>query len=117
LQAAIDQPGGIAADRITEALRGLDEVVQDVRDHVFAERGEDAHPSHGAGRRPDPRERQGLAAEAASLRLRRTALKQRVTQTAYSLHFVAAQTAALLEQRAELLEQPQRIDYPAETKR
>jgi hypothetical protein len=44
-------------------------------------------------------------------------LRQRVAQTARALQFAAADTAALLEERADLLGQPSRIDYPAEIKR
>jgi hypothetical protein len=40
-----------------------------------------------------------------------------VTQTAHALYSAAADIAALLEQRADLLRQPGRIDYPTEIKR
>jgi hypothetical protein len=36
LQAAIDLPPDVTAQRITEALRRLDDAVREVRDHVFA---------------------------------------------------------------------------------
>jgi len=48
---------------------------------------------------------------------RTTLLRKRVAQTAYALHFAAADTAALLKQRADLLGQPGLIDYPTEIKR
>lgn len=35
LQAAADQPAPVARDRITDALRRLDEVIHEIRDHVF----------------------------------------------------------------------------------
>ena len=50
LQAAIDLPPGVTARRITEALRRLDDAVRDIRDHVFAGRGQNADP--GLARRP-----------------------------------------------------------------
>lgn len=43
---------------------------------------------------------------------RTASLHQRVMQTAHALRSTAAETAALLEQRADLLEQPWNIDYP-----
>jgi len=48
---------------------------------------------------------------------KRTALLQRrVAQTAHALQFAAAHTAALPQQRAHILGQPGRIDYPTEVK-
>jgi two-component system nitrate/nitrite response regulator NarL len=48
----------------------------------------------------------------------RTALlHRRVVQTAHALSSTAAETAALLEQQAELFEQPGHIDYPTMIKR
>jgi DNA-binding NarL/FixJ family response regulator len=47
---------------------------------------------------------------------RTASLHQRVMQTAQALRSTAAETAALLEQRADLLEQPWNIDYPTMTK-
>lgn len=37
-------------------------------------------------------------------------------QTAHALQYAAADTAALLQQRADILGQPARIDYPTEIK-
>lgn len=39
LQAAADQPTQVARERITDALRRLDEVIHEIRDHVFRARG------------------------------------------------------------------------------
>ena len=44
LQAAIDLPRDVTAQRITEALRRLDEVVREVRNHMFAGRGQSTEP-------------------------------------------------------------------------
>jgi anti-anti-sigma factor len=52
LHAAIDLPPGVTAQRITQALRHLDDVVGDIRKHVFAERGQSVEP--GKARRPAP---------------------------------------------------------------
>jgi len=40
-----------------------------------------------------------------------------VAQTAHAVYLAAADTAALLAQRADLIDQPGRIDYPTEIKR
>ncbi len=118
LQAAIDLPGDTSAQRIADALRNLDGVVRQVRDHIFADRGNDAEPGQAEGPRLASRERaEPAVSQTASFRERRASLQERVTQAAYSLHCAAAETAVLLEQRAQLLEQPRRIDYPAEIKR
>ncbi len=111
LQAAVDLPPDVTAQRITEALRRLDDAVREVRDHVFAE--------HGQGIEPDlawrpPRhvlERSALAKNRSEL------LQRHVARTAHALHSAAADTAALLERRADLLGQPKRIDYATEIKR
>jgi hypothetical protein len=97
--------------RITEALRRLDDVAREVRDHVFAE----CDPGFGAdlARRP-PQE----VLERSALAGNRSRLVQRhVAETAHALHSAAADTAALLERRAGLLGQPGGIDYPTEVKR
>jgi PAS domain S-box-containing protein len=39
LQAAVDQPAQVARERITDALRRLDDVIHEIRDHVFRARG------------------------------------------------------------------------------
>jgi anti-anti-sigma factor len=39
LQAAADQPAHVARERITDALLRLDEVIHEIRDHVFRARG------------------------------------------------------------------------------
>jgi anti-sigma B factor antagonist len=111
LQAAADLPRDIAAERITEALDRLDDVVRDVREQVLADRGQCARPGGTRRRAPDVLQRSALA------RNRSASLRQRVAQTAQAVHFAAADTAALLEQRADLIGQPARIDYPTEIKR
>lgn len=44
LQGPIDLPPDVTAQRITEALRLLDDIVRDVRNHVFAGRGQGTEP-------------------------------------------------------------------------
>lgn len=119
LQAAMGPPIlEAAAQRITEALRFLDEVVQEVRNHLFAGQGQGTPPGHNGRPRPDVHERADPTGDdTAMLQERRAALRERVTQTAYALHLAAADTAALLEQQGNLLDQPRRIDYPTEIKR
>jgi anti-anti-sigma factor len=44
LQAAIDLPPDVTAQRVAEALRRLDDAVRDARDHVFAEPAQGTEP-------------------------------------------------------------------------
>jgi anti-anti-sigma factor len=44
LQAAVNLPGEVARERITEALRRLDDTIQDIRDDAFAAPGEEPRP-------------------------------------------------------------------------
>jgi len=115
LQAAIDLPHDLTARRITEALSRLDDAIRQVRDHEFAQHGQGSQASGpGLSWRTPP-----LALERSELATDRSALlRQRVAQTARAVQFTSADTAALLEQRADVLrQQPTRIDYPAEIKR
>ena len=48
---------------------------------------------------------------------RTASLHQRVAETAHALRSTATETAALLEEQAGLLGQPERVDYPAMVKR
>ena len=110
LQAAADLPRDVTAQRITEALDQLDEMLREIRHHVFAERGQQTRRDLAWRPAPDLDERFERTAT-------RTALAhQRVMQTAHALHAAAADTAALLEQRADLLGEPTHIDYPTEIK-
>jgi hypothetical protein len=59
----------------------------------------------------------GAAVLVADLGDRTALLREQVAQTAHAISLAAADTAALLEQRAEFLERPRRTDYPAEIKR
>jgi hypothetical protein len=111
LQAAIDLSPDVTAQRITEALRRLDDAVRDVRDYLFAERGQGIEPEL-AWRPP----RRVLQRSARAIN-RSELLQRHVARTARALHSAAADTAALLERRADLLSQPWRIDYPTEIKR
>jgi len=111
LQAAAELPRDVTAQRITEALGRLDEVLGAIRHHVFAERGQQTRRDLAWRPPPDLDERFELTAT-------RTALAhQRVVRTAHALHAAAADTAALLERRRDLLGEPTRIDYPTEIKR
>jgi anti-anti-sigma factor len=107
LQAVIDLPPDVTRQRITDALRLLDDAIREVRDHILAE--------SGPGTEPDVRwqvlERAALAKNHSEL------LRRHVAQTAQALHSAAADTAALLERRADLLGQPGCIDYATEIKR
>jgi anti-anti-sigma factor len=109
LQAAVGLPRDITAQRIAEALRRLDDVARVIRLHELTERGRGTRPGPARRCPPDIQERSALG--------KRTALlHQRVAQTAQALQFAAADTAALLQQRADILGQPGRIDYPTEIK-
>jgi anti-anti-sigma factor len=115
LQATIDLPHDVTAQRITEALSRLDDAVRQVRDHAFAKHGQasqDSGPDLTGRPPPVALERSRSAGDRSSL------LRQRVAQTARALQFIAADTATLLERRADMLRrQPARIDYPTEIKR
>jgi len=111
LRAAIDLPPGDTAQRITEALRRLDEVVRDIRDHVFAGRGHSAESDVPLRPSAHVLERSARAMNHSEL------LRRHVAQTAQAVQSAAADTAALLERRADILGQPGRIDYPTETKK
>lgn len=110
LQAAIDLPPDVTVQRITEALDLLDDVIREARDHMFDD-GQDIEPDRA--RRPPRHELQ----RSAQARDRSALLQRHVAQTAHALHLAAADTAALLAQRADLIDQPGRIDYPTEIKR
>jgi anti-anti-sigma factor len=111
LQAAIDLAPGVTAQRITGALSRLDDEVRQIRSHVFAERGRTSGPV-----RPDPLPRQ-LLERSARARNRSELLQRHVAQTARAVQSAAADTAALLEGRADLASRPSPIDYPGEIKR
>jgi len=111
LQAAIALPPDDTAQRITEALRRLDDVVRDIRGHVLAGRGHSVEP--GLARRPPPH----VLERSAQALTRSTLLRRHVAQTAQAVQSAAADTAALLERRAALLGQPGGLDYPAEIKK
>jgi len=111
LQAAIDLPPDVTAQRVTEALRRLNDAVREVRDYLFAERDQGVGPV--AAWRPP-----GHVLERSARAVERSELLQRhVAQTAQALHSAAADTAALLERREGLRGQPGRINYPTEIKR
>jgi stage II sporulation protein AA (anti-sigma F factor antagonist) len=111
LQAAIDLPPDLTEQRITEALQRLDGAVREIYDHVFAERGHGAEP--GPAGPPSSRllERSARAIDHATL------LQRHVAQTARAVQSAAADTAALLERRADLVGHPSRIDHPTDIKR
>ena len=111
LQAAIDLPPDATAQRITEALRLLDDAVREIRDHMFAERGQGIEAD--LAWRPPPH----ILQRSARAMNRSEVLQRHVARTAHALHSAAADTAALLERRADLLGQPGRIDYATEIKR
>jgi hypothetical protein len=118
LEAAVDLPREAAAQHMSEALRCLDEVVREVRDHVFAEQSQSGQGGQATRPRPDPSERAELNTNsAAMLQYRMASLRQRVIQTANALQVSAAETACLLERRDDLLKPPARIDFPTEIKR
>jgi anti-anti-sigma factor len=111
LQAAVDLPGNLTKQRITEALGRLDHVVREIRHHVLAEHGQQRQRDLAWRRPPDLDEHFELAANRTAL------LHQRAAQTARAVRSAAADTATLLEQQADLLGQPGHIDYPTEVDR
>jgi anti-anti-sigma factor len=111
LQGPIDLPPDVTAQRITEALRRLDDIVRDIRNHVFAGRGQGTEPGLAWIPPPHVLERSALAGNRPELP------QSRVVLTANAVQSAAADIAALLERRADLLTQPGRIDYPTEIER
>jgi anti-sigma B factor antagonist len=109
LQEATELPPDVIVEHITEAVGRLDNIARGIRDHMFAQLAQGCQP--GTGQPP------GIQARTAQAAGRATALHQRLTQTARAMHAAATETAALLTQRANLVEEPQRIDYPTEIKR
>ena|SRR5215470_1544371 len=107
LQALIDLPPDVTRQRITDALRLLDDAIREVRDHISAESG----PRTGPDLSWQVLERAALAKNHSEL------LQRHVAQTAQALHSAAADTAILLERQADLLGQPGRIDHATEIKR
>ncbi len=111
LQAAPGLSPDLTAERIREAVRRLDDAVRMVRDHLLT------RPGHPAGQGL-PRSSQQSTEERRARAARDTVLlRERVTQTAHAVQFAAADTAALLERRAESVEPPSHIDYATEIKR
>jgi len=111
LQAAIDLPADVMAQRITDALQRLDDAIGEIRDHVFAERCHSAKPD--VAWRPPA---QVLERSARAMN-RSASLQRHVARTAHAVQSAAADTAALLERRADFAGRPSRIDYPTEIKR
>jgi anti-sigma B factor antagonist len=111
LQTATGQLPDAAEMRMTEALHRLDDVVRDLRYHMFINRLQEAQSSSATRSPLDTHQRLAQATDRAA------ALRERVAQTARALQSAAANTAALLQQLSGLAGQPARIDYPAEIKR
>jgi hypothetical protein len=111
LEGTHELPRDAAGPRIAEALRRLDDVVREVRHHMFAGRVQAAQSSSGRRASLDTHEHLTQATDRAA------SLRERVAQTARALQSAAADTAALLQQQAGLAGQSARIDYPTEIKR
>lgn len=112
LNAAIDRPPDVAAQRITDALCRLDDAVREIQHRLSAERGHHGGRPGVAG--PSSR---GPLARSAQARNQSVLLQRHVAQTARAVQSTAADTAALLERRADLLGWHTRLDYPTEVKR
>jgi anti-anti-sigma factor len=111
LQAAVDLPPGVTAQRISEALSRLDDAIRDIRNHAFTERSQGPQP--GLARRSPPY----LLEHSARAKNQSELLQTHVAQTARAVQSAATDTAALLDRRADLLGQPWRVDYPTEIKK
>jgi anti-anti-sigma factor len=110
LQAAVDLPADVTAQRITEAIQRLDDAVRQIRNHAFAERCHNVEPGPA---RPLPPQ---LLERSARARNRSALLQKHVAQTARAVQSAAVDTAAMLERRADLVGRPSPIDYPTEIK-
>ena len=110
LQDAADLPRDVIAERISDCLCRLNDAVRQIRDHVFASQSEAGQPAPASSRLPEVYERAVAAAQQTVL------LRQRLAQTARALRAAAAQAAALLDQRSDLVSEPSPIDYPTNIK-
>ena len=97
LQGAFDLPRDVTPQRITEALRRLDEIVREIRNHVFAGRGQSTEPGLAWIPPPHVLEHSALAGNRPEL------LQRRGVQTANAVPSAAAGIGALLERHAVLL--------------
>lgn len=111
LQASTDLPAGVTAARIAEALRRLDEAVQEIRQHVITGPASTTQPGLATGAAPALQQRLALAAERTAL------LREQLIQAAHAIRSEAAGTATLLEQRGNFVTPPGEADYPTEIKR
>jgi anti-sigma B factor antagonist len=112
LQDAVDSlPHGAITQRVTDSVCHLDRAIREIRDHVFAGQSRASQPDPASWRLPDIYERAAAAATNTAF------LRQRLVHRAHALHDAVADTAALLEQRADLVGEPSAIDYPADIKR
>jgi len=87
---------GPAGDRLAAATDEVDRLIRVIRDQLF---------------QPDDQERPPQTADRAAL------LQEHLARTARALRASAATYAALLERKAAIARQPQRMDYPTEIKR
>jgi hypothetical protein len=110
LQAAVDLPPDVTVQRINEALRRLDDVVQEIRTHLLTDRGAGNEPD--AARKLPPH----ILERSTQAKHRSEFLQKHVARTARAVQSAAADTAALMEQRADLVRLG-RIDYPTDIKR
>ena len=110
VKTAADLPGDAARLQTIEALSGLDDAVQAARAHVSAEHGPGANSSLAGSPLRVPGRLRWSAGRAALLR-------ERLVQTMCALQRSAAETVRLLEQRADLVQEPGGIDYRTKIKR
>jgi len=111
LQAAVDLPPDVTGQRINEVLRRLDDIVREIRTHLLTDRGPGNGPD--AAWRVPPH----ILERSTQTKHRPELLQKHVARTARAVQSAAADTAALMEQRADLLRHPGRIDYPTDIKR
>ncbi len=111
LQATTDTSTEVTAARISEALRRLDEAVQEIRQHLVTGQDGMGQPDLSGGSAQAMDQRVALAAKRTEM------LRERLIQTAYALRSEAAGTATLLERRGDLVTPPGEADYPTRIKR
>lgn len=110
LRGAVGLPSDAIATRIIDALCCLDDTIREIRAFTPPDQNRAGQPSRAPWRPPDIHERTAEAVMNAAF------LRQRLAHRAHALHAAAADTAALLEQRADLLSEPGLIDYPTDIK-
>ena len=101
---------GPVGDRVAAAADGVDHLIREIRDYVFAGRDQGTRAGLPGNSQQGDQERAARTAD-------RAARQEHMIRAARALRASAAEHAALLERMADRIRPPRRMDYPAEIKR